>query len=174
MNFSIVDKRVLVLGKTNSGKSVLIKYLLNHFQHEFKKVFVICPTEKINSFYSNLVPEENIFSEYDDNWIITLIKKMTELKSKDKGSKDKILLILDDIGSDAVLSKMMGFKMLCVRGRHVNISVMISAQYLYQLPPIARANMCYIVVGQSNQQSSQLLADEFLICLLYTSDAADE
>jgi hypothetical protein len=40
--------------------------------------------------------------------------------------------------------------------------MMISAQYLYQIPPIARSNICAILVSQSNQQSSQLLADEYL------------
>ena len=42
------------------------------------------------------------------------------------------------------------------------LSLLISCQYLFQVPPICRSNICFLIVGQQNNQSQQLLADEFL------------
>ena len=40
---------------------------------------------------------------------------------------------------------------------------MITAQYPYHLPPIARNNCDYILVGQLNKQGIDLLTSEFMM-----------
>jgi hypothetical protein len=162
MDFSIVNKRICVLGKTNSGKSVLLKYIVTQHKQEFDKIFVICPTEEINGFYSNLVPANCIFSDFNEDWLHKLIKKLTDLKKEDNKKVLNVLLIMDDLGSDAKFITSDAFKRVCVRGRHLNISMIVSCQYLTQVPPICRSNICFLIVGQMNIQSVQLLADEFL------------
>jgi hypothetical protein len=162
MDFSIVNKKILVLGKTNSGKSVLIKYIVSQHRSEFDKIFVICPTEEINGFYSNLVPDNCIFSDFKEDWLTTLIQKLTAMKKEDHKKKYNVLLILDDLGSDVKFSTSPAFTKMMVRGRHISLSLLISAQYLYQVPPICRSNICYLIVGQQNNQSQSILADEFL------------
>ena len=87
MDFSIVNKRICVLGKTNSGKSVMIKYIVSQHKNEFDKIFVICPTEEINGFYSNLIPSNCIFSEFNECWLASLIKKLTDIKKENKEKK---------------------------------------------------------------------------------------
>ena len=162
MDFSIVNKRICILGKTNSGKSVLLKYIVNQHKTEFDKIFVICPTEEINGFYSDLVPQNCIFSDFNEEWLNKLIKKLTDIRKENKEKKINVLLILDDLGSDAKFITSDSFKRTCVRGRHLNISMIVSCQYLTQVPPICRSNICSLIVGQMNIQSQQLLADEFL------------
>ena len=54
-NFTIINKTTALLAKRNSGKSCLLKYLVSAEIHKLKKVFVICPTEKINRFYSDIM-----------------------------------------------------------------------------------------------------------------------
>ena len=162
MDFTIVNKRICILGKTNSGKSVLLKYIVNQHKTEFDKIFVICPTEEINGFYSDLVPQNCIFSDFNEEWLNKLIKKLTDIRKENKEKKINVLLILDDLGSDAKFITSDSFKRTCVRGRHLNISMIVSCQYLTQVPPICRSNICYLIVGQMNIQSQQLLADEFL------------
>ena len=46
-------------------------------------------------------------------------------------------------------------------GRHYFISVLHTAQYLYGIQPTCRANADYAVLGQSNQQSTAIMADEY-------------
>ena len=36
-----------LLTNRNSGKSCLLKYLVSAKLHKYKKVFVVCPTEKL-------------------------------------------------------------------------------------------------------------------------------
>ena len=68
-DFSIVNRITLVCSKRNSGKSTLIRSLIEDEKHKFKKILVVCPTEKINNFYSknNLVQSEYIYDEYSEN-----------------------------------------------------------------------------------------------------------
>jgi ABC-type dipeptide/oligopeptide/nickel transport system ATPase subunit len=53
-NFTIVNKTVGLVAKRNSGKSCLLKHLVESERHKFSKIFVVCPTEKINRFYSEI------------------------------------------------------------------------------------------------------------------------
>jgi hypothetical protein len=41
--------------------------------------------------------------------------------------------------------------------------VIITAQYLYQIPPVVRNNMDFILAGQGNRKSLQLLTDDYLL-----------
>ena len=61
MDFDIVNKTICLCAKRNSGKSQLMRYIIMMSKHQFKKIFVICPTEQINRFYNGLVDEKNIF-----------------------------------------------------------------------------------------------------------------
>ena len=62
---------------------------------------MICPTEKINQFYSHIVDDKCIFNYYNEKWVDKLIITMTKINSNKtiKESK-KIFLILDDVVSD--------------------------------------------------------------------------
>ena len=159
-NFSIVNKTLTFLAKRNSGKSVLCKYLIEAEKHKFNKIFLICPTEKINSHYSDLVKPDDIFDEYDEEWVDSLIKKMTD-ENAGKTKNKNVMLILDDCVSDINFHQSPSLKKLFTRGRHINISVCLVLQYMNMCPPVCRANSDYLFVGQLNKQSIGLLCDEF-------------
>ena len=44
MDFSILNKTISLVAKRNSGKSVLLKYLVEQEIQNYKKIFIICPT----------------------------------------------------------------------------------------------------------------------------------
>jgi len=52
---------------------------------------------------------------------------------------------------------------LFTKGRHYKISLMITAQYPYHIPPICRVNCDFIAVGQLNTQGIEILTKEFLM-----------
>lgn len=161
-NFSIVNKTTGLIAKRNSGKSILLKHLVEAERHKFTKIFVICPTEKINKFYSDIVNEDCIFDEYDEKWSNKLIERMTEINSnKPQKQRKNILLILDDIVCDVNLHQSPSFKKLFVRGRHINIAIILTFQYMNLIPPVARNNIDYLFVGQLNKQSVDLLVSEY-------------
>ena len=119
MDFDIVNKTICLCAKRNSGKSQLMRYIIMMSKYQFKKVFVICPTEQINRFYQGLVDEKNIFESYNEEWIQKLMK---ELSKANDGKQDKdashILLILDDCCSDTNFHQSKTFKQLFTKGRH--------------------------------------------------------
>ena len=64
--------------------------------------------------------------------------------------------------SDTNFHQSKSFKKLCTRGRHIKISVIITCQYIYQVPPVGRNNSDFILCSQMNTQGLDLLTSEFL------------
>ena len=162
-NFTIENKIVAIFGKRCSGKSRLLKHLLNCEKDIFKKIFVVCPTETINKFYSSIVPDDCIYDSYNNDWCMKLIKKLTDIKTKDPNNKSNILLILYDCISDTNFHNCPSLNILATRGRHLNISLILTSQYIYGVPPIFRNNCDYVIASQQNKRSIDLMADEFLL-----------
>ena len=162
-DFTIVNKTVSLCARRNSGKTCLMKYLVQSEIDKFDKIFLISPTEKINGYFSDIIDEDCIFDEYSDEWVAKLIKRMTEInKNKTEKEKKNILLILDDLSSDVNFHHEKSLKILFTRGRHINISILESCQFLKQLSPIQRNNSDYILCGQQNKASVDLLVEDFL------------
>ena len=160
MDFTLLGNRIGLLGKTNSGKSRLLMYLLKKEKRKFQKIYVISPTESVLKFYADVVPSNCIFSEYKEEWIMDLIKKLTDYK-KNNDKKYNVLLILDDIGNSAHNSNALN-KVFTI-GRHLNISVILTMQYINMCPATARANFSYVCCSQMNKQSTDLLVEEYLM-----------
>ena len=57
---------------------------------KLKKIFVVCPTEKINGFYSEIVDDKSIMDCYDEKCVEKLITKMTEINSNNQIRRAKI------------------------------------------------------------------------------------
>ena len=164
MKIDLLDNTLIFCAMRKSGKSVLMNYLIEKQKDLFEEIFLIPPTEQINNQFENIVKPEFIFDEYNEDWMTSLIDRMTEINKgkKTKEEKTHILLILDDCCSDANLSKMPSFKKIFTRGRHIGITIFVSAQYVYHVNPLIRSNTDYFLVGQLNNSSIDKLIDEFL------------
>jgi hypothetical protein len=164
-NFTLKNTKIVITSKTKSGKSELLRFLLMNDNTNFYKTYLFCPTEKINSFYKDLIPDENVFEEFEEDWLNKLIQKMTSKNGSNKQPHEKkdVLIIFDDCSSDADFTHSKALKRLFTRGRHLNISVIMTSQYIYQIPPVCRSNVDYAIVGQMNFQSLELLTSEYLL-----------
>jgi tRNA U34 5-carboxymethylaminomethyl modifying GTPase MnmE/TrmE len=163
MNFSLINKTVVLIAKRNSGKSQMIRYLVSQQRGKFKKIFIICPTEKINNFYNELVKKEDIRDEWNEHWTEQLIDRMTiENANKPDNEASHVLLIIDDCVSDVNFHQSKSFKKLFTRGRHIKISIILTSQYIYQIPPVSRNNADFILTSQMNTQGLELLSSEYL------------
>ena len=90
-------------------------------QHKFYKIFVISPTNITNGFYNTIVPKENLFSEWSDEWVDSLLSILKNLNKDEKSQKDKpknILLILDDCCSNTRFHSSKTFEKIFTTGRH--------------------------------------------------------
>jgi hypothetical protein len=164
-DFTIVNKTVTLVAKRNSGKSFLLKWLVEEHKEDFKKIFVICPTESVNGFYqrNGFISPECIFDDYNEEWVDSLIEKMSRANAGKTSDKAKhVLLILDDLVADINFHNSPSLKKLFVRGRHVFISVIITSQHLNSIPPVARTNSDYVCVGQLNKAGLDILCEEYI------------
>ena len=163
--FSIINKTVCICAKRNSGKSELTGYIINKFKDDFDKIYVVCPTEPVNHFYekSGIVDKKCIFDKLHDDWVEQLIKKMSKINdNKPKDDRTKILLILDDLVCDYNTHDSDTLNKLFVRGRHINISVIVISQYINLISPVIRNNSDWLIVGQMNSKSINIIYDEFI------------
>ena len=155
------NRLISLIAKRNSGKSYLLRYLVNIQKHEFDRIFIICPTNILNDFYKNTTEQENIFYEYNELWMQSLIEKMTDINSKlEKAKRKNVLLILDDLVADIRFASCKSLRILAIRGRHIGISVITTSQYLNTIPPIIRSNVDFTIVGNLNRKSLDLLEKE--------------
>ena len=165
IDFDILNTIVCLVAKRKSGKSQLLRYIITKNKHRFDKMFLICPTQAINDFYEeDLFKKEDIFDEYSDNWVTSLMNKMAKINAKIKNDKDckHVLLVLDDVCSDTDFHHSKTLKQLATKGRHYKVTLFITCQYLYHVPPIFRSNVDYMLVGQINSQGLDILTSEFI------------
>ena len=165
IDFNIKDKTIGIVAKRGSGKSQLLHYIIEVNKHIFKRVFIICPTEKINKFYEDIIPKENIFDSYNEKWVENLIKLLTNHNAnKTKNTADRVLLILDDCCGDTNFHQSKTLKTIFTRGRHFYLTLILTSQYLFGnggVPPVARNNFDFLLVNKINGQSLESLTKEF-------------
>ena len=162
IEISILNSTISVVAKRNSGKSCLIRYLVNSQKHLFQKIFVICPTEKINPFYNTITKDDCIFDQWNEAWIEELIESMTKINANKSTTERKhVLLILDDCMSDIDFNQSKNIKKIYTRGRHFNLSIITTCQYMNSLPKICRSNCDIMITGQMNLSSIEMMASEY-------------
>jgi hypothetical protein len=133
----------------------------SEYKDNFSRIYVICPTEEINRFYSTLTDKKYIFYKWNEEWIDKLIKSLTTYKSENPDKIKQVLLILDDLIADVRFADSDMLKRLFTRSRHINISVIIAQQSIRSVPLLCRNNADFIICGQLGQSSIEILADEF-------------
>ena len=162
-----IDSTIGICAKRGSGKSELVKYLLQSYYKEFDKIVIISATENINKFYQQMpfIDPKFIYDKYDESFVNGLMKAMARknegLKKGNKNMKH-VLLILDDICSSFNTHSSQSLEKLFTTGRHYGISVVIVQQYICSIPPIVRNNCDYICVSQMNKQGLDLLSTQYL------------
>ena len=172
INIDIVDKAISIVAKRNSGKSYLLRYLVKKQAHKFKKIFVICPTDSINSFYITITDKSCIFNEFNENWANQLIDQLMQVNSDNNQDKKRVLLILDDCMTDINFCKSKAMKTIYSRGRHFFLTIISASQYLKNLSPLCRSNSDFVFCGQSNRASIDILIHEFC-CNLSNNEFID-
>ena len=162
MELNILDKNIVVCSKRNAGKSVLIKYLLECNLDKFEKLYIICPTEKINKHYSSITTDDCIHDEYEEEWVELLIKTLSKLNAnKPKDEMKRACVVLDDVSLDANFHQSSSLKKLVGRGRHCGLTLISTAQSLTLLSPLQRQNADYAFVGQMSAGGLAILEQEY-------------
>ena len=153
IKFTILNKCISLCAMRGSGKSEMLKYLVKAEQHKFFKIFVISPTNISNRFYNSFIQNENIISEWTDEWVhqlLEILKNLNKNKQSQKDNPKNVLLILDDCCSNTKFHNSKIFESIFTTSRHYFLSCIITSQYITHIPPCARVNCEFILVSQLN------------------------
>jgi hypothetical protein len=180
--YEVVPKlpcRSLILGPSGSGKTILLQNLImNIYKGCFSRVYIFSPSIDVDYTWQPVkkyIEEEMKCFENDkekfyfDNFDVTALAKIIDtqhkivqyLKQNDKKKLFSILIIIDDLADDYKASHHPLLNSLFTRGRHNNISCVVSTQKFRAISNIIRVNATELYVYRlRNYSDLEAFVDE--------------
>jgi len=159
-----IPLRGLLLAPSGSGKTVLLtNMILNIYRGCFERIYVFSPSINVDQTWAegktyqkqemlaDETKEQLYFDHYnsDDlqNIIDTQHKEILKMKERKQTKLVSILVVVDDFADDPTFtrhSKLL--HSLFTRGRHNQISTLVSTQKFAAIAPIIRVNSTFMIV----------------------------
>lgn len=156
------NKIIIFLGKRNTGKSCLVlDYLYHH--SDIPIATVVSPTDEFNLTYKPHIPSIFIHDEYTPELIANVLQRQKDIVKKTQTDQEyaqidaRGVLVLDDVLYDAkswVNDK--NIKWIFMNGRHAQITMLLTAQYVMGIPPNLRTNVDYIFICKEPKISNKM------------------
>jgi hypothetical protein len=149
---------IVMIGRRDTGKSVLVRDLLYHHQ-DIPIGTVISGTEAGNGFYASIVPKLFIHDEYNSVIIENILRRqksvlkqvVKETQTYKKTTIDpRTFVILDDCLYDDKWTRDKLMRLLFMNGRHWKVFLVITMQYPLGIPPNLRTNIDYVFILREN------------------------
>jgi hypothetical protein len=168
---SLKDNSIVVLlGKRDTGKSWLVRDLLWHHK-DIPVGTVICPTENVNPFYSEMVPSLFIHEKASPDLLASVTKRQKIISKKvavqktQRGTSHidpRAFLVMDDCLYDRGWGQDENIRFLFMNGRHVKTLVLITMQYPLGVLPNLRTNIDYVfILRETNIKSRQKIYENY-------------
>ena len=143
---------ILLIGKRGTGKSHLLKYLANIYKQTGKIDMAVgfSPTDESNEVLTSMIPRTLIYTDFNEDVIERI---MMEQRKRIRQGKPKryVLLVMDDCGYDAkTIFKSKTIKNLFYNGRHMHISLVMTLQYVMDMPTEYRTNIDVCICLREN------------------------
>ncbi len=161
--------KILILGKSGSGKTSLVQDLLFYIRKIHAGV-VVCPTEASLIDYRVMFPEVFIH----DRWDSAVIANMLRMQKKIRKTNPRFhqLLMLDDIMYDnKVILKDESTRFIFMNGRNNNISVIVTMQYCMDLSPDIRNQIDFVFALRDNVHANREKLWKNFFGIIPSSDA---
>lgn len=142
---------IIVCGRSEQGKSYLVRYLLSGAceRKSFKFGLVFCLT-KFNNAY-NFLPDNSVVAGYDEGCLKRYMNKLKNHHEKN-GECPPNFIIFDDILGSLKNSDL--FKEFISTYRHYNTTVFIVTQYLKYISTLGREQISYLFCFSLNTNNS--------------------
>lgn len=157
---STPGNKILVCGRSNSGKSTLIKSLLYRKSHLIPCGMVMSGTEDINGFYGKFIPPTFIYSKLDND-------KVKQFFVRQKVAKKHLqnpwaVLLLDDVMEDPKIFNQPLWNNIMKTGRHYSMWLIIASQYMLDLSPQLRSNIDGVfILREPSLRNRKILYENF-------------
>ena len=172
-----VPFRTLLCGKSGLGKTSIIGSLIllpQFYSKDFlgENCYIFTPLKNDNKMKTIIrekqIPQENIFTEYDDETLNTIYdfitdkyEEMVEMGVKDK-KKLNSLIVIDDMSFDGSLKSGLynAVNRVFMNGRKHLCSIIISSQKYSQISTGQRSNASSIFFFNSNEREKELFSSD--------------
>jgi len=150
---------IAMIAKRATGKSFLTREIM-YQKKNIVAAIAISRTEKLNSFYSEFIPDSYIYSEYNSDILTRIYNRQSvmnednkiKIKNGKKPKNDSLILIMDDcMSSKGTWLKDPNILELFFNGRHHHISFILTMQFSLGIPPEMRSNFDYIFLLAEDQ-----------------------
>lgn len=156
-----LGKVIILLGKRGTGKSVLVKDILYHYRNKLDTAMAIAATTDTIEMFEDCLPPGYIHDEFDDDRLDRLIKFQKfwcnpRIPSEGKyRAKRNVGIFLDDMAFEKSIWKSLNLRYTYMNGRHENITLLQTFQYMMDVPTWARANVDYVFVLRTTTLSDR-------------------
>lgn len=142
---------IVSFGKRRSGKSTSMDNWMMHCLKHLPFGIVMTRT-KMNGFWQQRVPERFVFqlsNSFREDILLALIDRQKKLIEKwgKENPKTFAFIVLDDVIADQKQIRYTpALNSFFVEGRHMNITILITSQYIKGIGPMLRGNCDLIFV----------------------------
>jgi hypothetical protein len=150
---SMGGSKITIIGKPGSGKSVLIKAILNAKKHLIPVGTVISGTEDTNKFYSRMFPVLFIYEKFKLS-IVEAVQRRQKI-AKDNLPNSWAVLVMDDCMDDVKVFNDPIMVGLMKNSRHWNLLSIFSNQYVFDFKPVIRSNIDGVFIFREPNQSNR-------------------
>jgi len=135
--------QMVMVGRTRSGKSYLLRErIIPSIISEYKDVMVFTPTAALDDGWKKLKAKYkkkiHLFPEFESDKVTEFIRLHGE--AKEEGSKDKTMVIFDDVTNRLTQSNDSYFSKLSIFARHYNLSYIVTSHKFRALNTLMRNN----------------------------------
>jgi hypothetical protein len=145
---------IVIIGKRNTGKTVLLCDLLSHLSRRLDYGVAFTPTETSAIMFAKFMPKACIYDTFDAD----VLTRMIEFQRADADSKRmrSLYCVMDDCTYDKSILRSKVLRQLFMNGRHHHITLFLCAQYMMDLSPDLRGNVDYLFSLRDNAMGSRM------------------
>lgn len=119
------------VGKSKRGKSVAMKYvILDMIKNRGFKTGIVFTATKYKNELKEILPDKAIFEGWQEEVCKTYIENLKKMFEK-KGNLEPSFMVFEDLAGILNIKDPYWINFFCLH-RHLNISILITAQYLMQ------------------------------------------
>lgn len=153
--------KLVILGKSGRGKSVVIDSLLYYWRNKINQGLIISGSEDSNGAYAKHFPSLFIYNEYSEEPIKKLIEHQKALIQA-KVSNPWSILVIDDCAFDKKFFSSTLQNQLFKNARHWFIVYILAIQFARDIPLTIRSavDMTFIL-REDNMQLRRIIYDNY-------------
>lgn len=159
-NISVSSSKALLIGRSGSGKSTIIKSLLYEKSDVVPVGMVMSGTEDTNGFYGEFMPSTFVFNKLDNDMVKQLIARQKIAKKHLK--VPWAVLLLDDCMDDTKIFNTPLYTGLMKHSRHWGLWTIIASQYAMDLKPSLRSNIDGVfILREPSLRNRKIIYDNY-------------